>query len=274
MKPTLELYQLLQKVYDCFNEELFDSKLPDVVITLQRERNTMGYFSRDRWLQNKHRETVHEIAINPAYFASVPLIEILQTIAHEMCHLYQHEHGKPSRGRYHNAQFAAIMEDIGLMPSTTGRPGGARTGQKMADYPIEGGQFAGVCLGLYEQGFFLPWIDRHSATKRKPSEHTALTEYSDEEGSRQEGIEEPIPQIETYQTAGLEALYVDMVAPEAQSMIVSAPDREKQAKQKSKTRYSCDCGFNVWGKAGLSVRCNVCETDFVASLDTESPGSN
>jgi len=259
IKPTLELYRLLQNVYDKFNDVLFESKLPEVVITLQREKNTMGYFSRDRWLQNKLNETVHEIAINPAYFAAIPLIEVLQTIAHEMCHLHQHEYGKPSRGRYHNAEFGQIMKKIGLMPSSTGKPGGAQTGQKMADYPMEGGKFINVCLELYEQGFFLPWVDRYPATKIQPPPETAspLEPHSN--------FPELVEHIEPGQLPALEALHVDMVPPQSQAMIVSMPDKEKEAKRSSKTRYQCDCSINVWGKPGLSVRCNVCESDFIAS---------
>jgi len=38
------------------------------------------------------------------------------------------------------------MESIGLMPSDTGEPGGKRTGQRMSDYPIEGGAFYLQCV--------------------------------------------------------------------------------------------------------------------------------
>lgn len=40
-----------------------------------------------------------------------------------------------------NEEWADKMEGIGLMPSSTGKPGGSRTGEKMADYAIEGGLF-------------------------------------------------------------------------------------------------------------------------------------
>jgi len=84
-------------------------------------------------------------------------------MAHEMCHLYQFEHGKPGSGRYHNAEFSDIMINIGLMPSSTGQPGGQRTGQKMGDYPISGGKFEALCQTLSVEGFFFPWIDLYPA---------------------------------------------------------------------------------------------------------------
>nr|WP_227543308.1 hypothetical protein [Klebsiella pneumoniae] len=41
------------------------------------------------------------------------------------------------------------MESIGLMPSSTGRPG-AKVGQKINDYPIHGGRFQRVTLELFQ----------------------------------------------------------------------------------------------------------------------------
>jgi hypothetical protein len=37
---------------------------------------------------------------------------------------------------------------------------------------------------------------------------------------------------------------------------------EKEGKSGKKTKYTCDCGTNVWGKAGLELHCNSCDTDF------------
>jgi predicted SprT family Zn-dependent metalloprotease len=124
-KPTAQAYAELQKAYDHFNRELFEGTLPDCLLTLQREKDTYGYFSRNRFISSAG-EKIDEIALNPSYFAVQPLVEILQTIAHEMVHLWQAHFGKPGRVRYHNGEFAAKMEAIGLMPSSTGqRVGGA-----------------------------------------------------------------------------------------------------------------------------------------------------
>jgi len=37
---------------------------------------------------------------------------------------------------------------------------------------------------------------------------------------------------------------------------------EKESKSGKKIKYSCECGTNVWGKSGLSLHCNNCDTDF------------
>ena len=188
MKPTESLISKIQLAYDHFNEDLFEGKLPDVILTAQRINKTMGYFSADRWA-GKDGETRHEIAINPEYVANSAMIEMLQTIAHEQAHLFQHVYGSPSRKSYHNSEWSELMEGIGLMPSDTGAPGGKRTGQKMADYPIEGGKFLKSCENLIKKkNFHLPYIDRRA----KPS--SSYIQQAGEEVNEQifEGLDEEV----------------------------------------------------------------------------------
>ena len=63
-------------------------------------------------------------------------IEWHSTLVHEMCHLWQEDFGKPSRGGYHNRQWADKMIQVGLMPTDTGEPGGQLTGQRVTHYII------------------------------------------------------------------------------------------------------------------------------------------
>lgn len=160
--PTAQNYTELQRAYDHFNQALFEGALPACLITLQREKRTCGYFSHQRFADLDGR-TTDEIALNPAYFAVVPLVETMQTLVHEMVHLWQAHFGKPGRGRYHNGQWAEKMEAIGLMPSSTGKPGGQRTGDCMADYAIEGGRFLRACEELVTADFRISWYDRFPA---------------------------------------------------------------------------------------------------------------
>lgn len=43
--PTTTAYSELQQAFDHFNMELFEGLLPPCLITLQRKKRTMGYFS-------------------------------------------------------------------------------------------------------------------------------------------------------------------------------------------------------------------------------------
>lgn len=79
--PTHETYRELQQAYDHFNERLFDGQLPSCLITLQREKRTFGYFSAARFVSDDG-STTDEIAMNPSYFAAMPIIETMQTLVH------------------------------------------------------------------------------------------------------------------------------------------------------------------------------------------------
>jgi len=104
-----------------FNKTLFNQALPPCLITLQRHGRYYGYFSPERFKHRDKDTTTDEIAINPDYIHQVDVIEVLATLVHEMLHLQQEHFGTPSRGRYHNKQWAKMMEDVGLIPSDTGK---------------------------------------------------------------------------------------------------------------------------------------------------------
>ena len=159
--PTTRQYSAFQHAYAVFNSELFADTLPDCLITMQRQAHCCGYFSAEQFTSPNGQATTDEIAINPHYLTTLGVLHGLQTLVHEMVHLWQHHHGKPGRGRYHNAEWAAKMESIGLMPSSTGEPGGKRTGDRMSDYPIPGGRFEKVAEILLATAFQIPWVDRH-----------------------------------------------------------------------------------------------------------------
>jgi hypothetical protein len=150
-------YGTFQGAYDHFNAALFAKQLPQVLITLQRHAHARGYFSRGRFQRRgKIREHIHEVALNPDSFAGRTDEEILSTLVHEMAHVWQQEHGRRGRGRYHNREWGRMMHSIGLMPSATGKPGGAPTGDHMSHYIIENGPFLPVCRTFLEN-YRLTW---------------------------------------------------------------------------------------------------------------------
>ena len=56
------------------------------------------------------------------------------------------------------------MIEVGLMPSSTGHPGGKTTGQQMSDYPIEHGSFLKALKNMPED-FKLPFISNEGQQK-------------------------------------------------------------------------------------------------------------
>lgn len=165
--PTEEVYSELQEAFDYFNEKLFLGRLPYCLITLQRKSRTSGYFSLHRFQHTTRKDMLaDEIAMNPDHFKKEPLPKVLSTLVHEMVHVLQAYFGTPSRQCYHNKQWADMMESVGLMPSSTGEPGGERTGQHMSHYIIERGVFDRACTTLLKKGFRLSWADKFGDNER------------------------------------------------------------------------------------------------------------
>lgn len=232
VNPHSVLYSQLQKAAGIFNKALFDGKLDPFVLTLQRGRNTSGYFSPDQW-GNTHGDMASEIAINPCYLANQSLLILFQTIVHELCHLWQHQYGrhKPRPG-YHNQEWAEKMERIGLIPSATGDIGGKKIGQKMADYPSPDGEFMQVSRGLVESGFGIDWVDRDFNIEMVSYRSIpAEVEVSDKLNSP---LHLAFPELVPLVKVGRE--------------------------EKKKIKYFCPkCTTKVWGKLGLKITCTDCE---------------
>ncbi len=249
--PTHSFYHYLEEAFSFFNRTLFDDTLPVCLLTVQREKSVFGFFSPNRWTDTTGHK-VHELAVNPSYFARHNLMEVFQTIVHEMGHNWQHSFGKPSRNGYHNKQWADKMEAIGLMPSSTGLPGGKRTGQRMSDYPLPGGAFEQAAQAFIQQSQGLPWVDRFAALK-------SSCQPRDVEWTLEPEGQKPVPapdESESLLHIRMSELFEDLV-----------PDEQLQqaARQKVKIRYSCThCQTNVWGKPGLKLICGECNTPYQA----------
>lgn len=262
-KPTEEAYAELQTAYDYYNQYLFDNQLPQCLITFQRKTKTMGYFSSKRFVSPKTGEMIDEIAINPEYLPSYPLIEVMQTLVHEMCHMWQFHFGTPSRRTYHNAEWAGKMESIGLMPSSTGTVGGAKVGQKIADYPIPNGRFQRYTLELFKSGFVISWFDRFPAAVAPAHDLSAVIEqWRETLAQASQGANET--DIEVTESLLSMALVAPVSAPEAGNLAIAVP-----AKAKTRHKWACpECGDSFMGKPSLNMICGNCNVK-VVDLDAE-----
>jgi predicted SprT family Zn-dependent metalloprotease len=153
--PNTKVSKQLDEAYRFYNKALFDGKLADAYFHLHRKRNALGYFWEARSSGiTVDGKAVHEIALDPDKLNRT-LEENLSTIVHEMVHFWQQDHGKVSRATHHNKEWANKMESIGLMPSSTGRPGGKRTGMRVSHYTIKGGKFDEATKELLARGYRL-----------------------------------------------------------------------------------------------------------------------
>lgn len=142
LSPSEKAYLPLQRAYDYFNKELFRGELPPCLIVLRKSGRAYGYYHAKQWGTRKGQSGEYdEICLCPTSFLNRTDPEIFSTLVHEMVHCWQERFGSPSRGKYHNREFAQKMKDLGLYPSDTGKPGGAETGQNMSHYIMPGCKF-------------------------------------------------------------------------------------------------------------------------------------
>jgi hypothetical protein len=165
---------VLQRAYDHFNEALFDGLLPDCLITLSNEmRSAYGYYRNHPFTNTKKNDqSTDEISLNPFTFSGRTDREIYSTLVHEMVHLWQHHFGVDNKKTHHDKEWATKMEAIGLMPSSTGAPGGKRTGRRVSHYIIEGGMF-----DLADKKFkgVIAWRGAPQVVVKKGSKRTKYT---------------------------------------------------------------------------------------------------
>jgi len=221
---TLPIYMYIgfELAYVFFNHELFEGLLPPCLITLQRTRGAYGYYSNKRFVNVENSgEITDEIALNPAHFAKHTPAFVLSVLVHEMTHCWQFHFGKPSRGVYHNEEWAAKMDESGLVPSHTGKPGGKRTGERMGHYIREDGPFDRACRAYLARDTTVLYQDR--AYRVRGSDGGAVGGDAEEVRRGEEAV--------------------------------------RRAKQKtaSKTKYTCvRHNLNAWAKPGVPLVCGYC----------------
>lgn len=247
--PTQETYDALRGMFDALNAQLFDGQLPSCLITLQRTANVFGYFCRKRFA-NGEGVQVDEIALNPEFFGTTPLLELLQTLAHEMCHMWQHHFGTPTRNGYHNQQWARKMESIGLMPSDTGRPGGKKTGQKVMDYAMPGGRFLAVAQQIIQTKPPI-WFDR------QPPYYAVLAGHMIGEGLASVPDRLDLAEQDAVQQ-DLQGVFAELLA--TPELLEPKP----KANRSNRVRYQCACGTRLWAKPDIRVSCDDCGQQFFA----------
>lgn len=232
--PTSKMYAEIQTAFDHFNNALFDGKLPSCIVTLQRKNRTPAYFTFERFIDKETKKNIDEIALNPSYFAMQGIKDTMRNLVHQLAHCWQHHYGTPGRARYHNAEWGDRMEQIGLMPSETGRPGGSRVGDSMSEWVVEDGLFDKAFNELMTKQFTMRWLDRFPVS----IEHLAQTLHQ-------------LPEE------------VQVALTEEDAKTYSIRVTEQEAKKPATPKYTCPiCQFNVWGKPGLEgkIGCIECQT--------------
>lgn len=296
--PTDEAYQAIAHLYDYFNHQLFSGALPMCILIFQRQAKTMGHASNGRWV-NGRNETIDELAINPEYLFGSQLEELCQTMVHEQCHIWQYHFGTPSRKSYHDREWASKMESLGLIPSSTGHPGGQKTGQKMNDYLLAGGPAHLAIEALKASGFDLPWIDKYPIRNRiyppqiydengskiaastlkilgiksLPSTTSAATQPQPQVVGPDEPQPTPPAQIVVCaDPADEEALEIEAINQSIKNGAAEGaaifPVKLAAKAPPTRAKYTCSCAKpnHVWGRPGLKITCEECNSSFTTTV--------
>lgn len=146
MKETSKMSRAvgqLEKMYNIINADKFDGALPTPIITVQSKPGTWGHCTVGKVWKRKDGET-YEMNI-AAEVLDRQIEEIIDTMIHEMIHLFCRENGiqEVSRGgKYHNKRFKALAEEKGLMCVNAGQYGWNTQGtgnDALTEYALEKG---------------------------------------------------------------------------------------------------------------------------------------
>lgn len=118
MKVTTKMSRAvsqLEHIFNSLNTDFFNGELPVPIITVQSKPGTYGHSSVAK-VWKRPDDNAYELNI-AAEVLNYPIEETLDTMIHEMVHLYCRENTikEVSRGgKYHNGKFKAIAEAHGL----------------------------------------------------------------------------------------------------------------------------------------------------------------
>ncbi|WP_432263165.1 SprT-like domain-containing protein [Cupriavidus sp. TMH.W2] len=289
VRPTKEAYEALQFAYDFLNERLFAGVLQGCLITLNRKGRSLGHFSPKRFV-NRGGIISDEINLNPVFFGTRPVEDVLSTLAHEQCHQWREYDGEPPRRSYHDKKWAAKMLSIGLQPSSTGSPGGKTVGETMSHYIVPDGPFILACKELLTHTFGIVWFDRYPEFSRKdytyagtveiPAKsakpHGSLgidastTEVDGEEDDDDEtggkGLSVEVPVFSPIPISnGLEVVRPTSAAGGDRISGGRTASAGVSVDRSNRVKYTCGgCGTNLWAKPSVNVVCGDCQKRFEA----------
>jgi len=159
--PSVKQGDAYFEAFTWFNNQLFDGKLPPVMLCLTRNANVIGgYHCPDKWRDEKGR-LLAEIALNANHMDGENIPFLMEILVHEMLHHWQWSLGKPGRMGYHNKEYADKARELDLRPyeqdPKTGEDTGKDTGDAVRTPVVEGGKTA-IAIAEMPDGAIFPWV--------------------------------------------------------------------------------------------------------------------
>lgn len=134
---TDKLSFVIEKLSYTFFESKGKYKIPDVFFTLSNKCGDLvtAYVASNSLYNKENKKVINYLGINPKWL-NRELKEVLATVCHELCHVYENTYIHIPRGAYHDKQWEQLMLDCGLKPIYMNK---SKTG--VATQIIEGGEF-------------------------------------------------------------------------------------------------------------------------------------
>lgn len=123
------LHAELARAFDWWNAKHWRSKLPKVAINFHPQPangNRLGHYAPGAWtirvesfVSDDGSRSATRDGDEIVFYADLCLkrgmTQVLETLVHEMCHLWQQHHGKPGKRNFHNAQWHREAARVGLV---------------------------------------------------------------------------------------------------------------------------------------------------------------
>lgn len=163
----MEVYSVLYRAYDFYNKKFFGNLLPKAVITLEYREGIKGYFSQGRFENQKNGMSISQITLNPLYLKKGEEMKFFATLVHEMVHFYVKLMGEKCSYGYHSKKWADEMENIGLIPTSTGKPGGKKLGFVMTQIIDKNGEYYKKTKELIKAGCVFDFVSLKEGNESK-----------------------------------------------------------------------------------------------------------
>lgn len=233
VKTSTELYAKIQTVIDELDKNFFSGKgkqpIPELVFAINNQVRSCvtAFVSPDSLYDKKNNKKLQYMGINPKHLDR-DVGEILATICHELCHIYENAFIHIPRGGYHDKQWTELMRDCGLEPNFLNK---SKT--SVSTKIAEGGEF---------ETYIKKFKEEHS------EDYFNIVEYS------------PLVEHRTKVALGIEDGDEDLDEDTPKADNAYKPVKKYN---RNKVKYTCpDCHSKVWGKAGLHIECTDCACAF------------
>lgn len=226
---TTELYSKFELCIAQIEKRFFTDKgkhpFPKIVMAINNRVSScvVAFVQANALYDKSTAEKIQYMGINP-YYLDRTVAEVLSTICHELCHIYENAFIHIARGGYHDKHWANLMRDCGLEPKYINRSKTAVSHEIIKD-------------GVFDT-FVSEFVEENGA------DFFTVCEYSQNLDLKVRG------------ELGLSDGESDEPKPDN-------ADKPVKKYNRNKVKYVCDgCGVKVWGKAGLNLTCGDCNTSF------------